>query len=56
MASEKNNPAEELVHPQDGPSESTSAKKAPGASWKNDETHLLPHNRLSIVRRLNSII
>ncbi|KJA27390.1 hypothetical protein HYPSUDRAFT_35275 [Hypholoma sublateritium FD-334 SS-4] len=47
MPSEQNKPAEELVQPRDGPS--TSSKKAPGASWKNDETHLLPHNRLPIV-------
>lgn len=26
-------------------------KSAPGASWKQDETHVLPHNRLSVVRQ-----
>ncbi len=53
MATQQSKLAEDLAQPQDDPS--TSAKKSPGESWKNNETHLLPHNRLSIVRRLNSI-
>ena len=27
-------------------------KHEPGASWKENETHHLPKNRLSVVRRL----
>lgn len=30
----------------------TPAKKVPGQAWKENETHVLPHNRLSIVRSL----
>ncbi|KJA23787.1 hypothetical protein HYPSUDRAFT_39633 [Hypholoma sublateritium FD-334 SS-4] len=40
-------PADE-VKTQNGPS-STAVKNAPGASWKTEETHVLPHNRLSVV-------
>lgn len=49
VAIAQDQPTEE-VKPQNGPS-STAVKNAPGASWKNDETHVLPHNRLSVVRR-----
>jgi hypothetical protein len=38
--------------PQD-PSPATKKKAPPGASWKNDEAHVLPKNRLGIVRRNN---
>lgn len=31
-------------------------KREPGASWKADEMHLLPKNRLSIVRALISTL
>ncbi|KAF8969828.1 major facilitator superfamily domain-containing protein [Flammula alnicola] len=49
MSSDEHKEVDQAPQGQDAPPTSSKKKAPPGSSWKADETHLLPKNRLSIV-------
>lgn len=49
MSASPTKEAEMPTEKEEGVATAAPTKKEPGHSWKEKETHVLPHNRLSIV-------